>query len=187
MKFIRTCFALAFVGAAVSAQAESSIVTGAAVATPGAVARLDFRVNVPKVLYLRVGSGVDFSDGITIDEVVFNVPVASVLTPGANVNGVGSAGVITSRIFGNVGNVTLGTVGSGTGLVSGADTILWSEILPSTIGGAFSNPAINSSATIPAAGRIVNRSGTWAFAYDNSATVPEGSYLGQVTYTATML
>ncbi len=187
MKFVQTLLALAAIGTAMSAQAESNIVTGAAAVSTGAVARLDFRINVPKVLYLRVGSGIDFTDVPTVDEVVFTVPATAVLTPGANVNGVGSAGVITARIFGNGGNVSLSTVGSGSGLVSGPDTIAWSEILPSSIGGTFANPAINSSSTVTAVGRIVSRSGTWAFAYDNISTTPEGSYLGQVTYTATVL
>ena len=104
MKFVKTLLALAVVGAAVSAQAESNFVTGAAAVTPGAVARLDFRINVPKVLFLRVGTGTEFTNVGTIDRVDFDVLPADVITPGTDVAGVSTGGVINSRVFGNGGD-----------------------------------------------------------------------------------
>ena len=188
MKFVKTLLALAVVGAAVSAQAESNFVTGAAAVTPGAVARLDFRINVPKVLFLRVGTGTEFTNVGTIDRVDFDVLPADVITPGTDVAGVSTGGVINSRVFGNGGNVTLLTAGTVGGLVNAAtDTIAWTQILPTTTSGTFANPAINASTTLTAVSRIVNQTGVWAFAYDNAASVPEGQYDGRVTYTATML
>ncbi len=186
MKFVRTLLALAVVGAAVSAQAESNFVTGAAAVTPGAVARLDFRINVPKVLFLQVGTGTEFINVGTINRVDFDVLPADVITPGANVAGVSTGGTINTRVFGNGGDITLVNVGSGAGLVNTpGDIIPWSQILPAGTG-TFANPAINNTATLTAAARIVNQTGVWTFAYDNTVSVPEGQYNGRVTYTATM-
>ncbi len=188
MKFVKTLLALAVVGAAVSAQAESNFVSGAAAVSPGAVARLDFRINVPKVLFLRVGTGTEFVNDATVDEVVFNVGPAAVITPGADVAGASSGGTINARIFGNGGPVSLVNAGSGAGLINVAgDIIPWTQILPTTTSGTFTNPAINATTPLAAVARIVNQTAVWAFAYDNTASVPEGSYTGRVTYTATML
>ena len=187
MKFTRSLAAFAVVFCSISVQSESQSVSGSLAVTPGAVARLNFRIIVPKVLYLRVGSGVDFANTPTVDEVLFTVPPGDASTPGTIVNGVGSAGAITARIYGNGGNVTLRNVGSGSGLVGGANTIPWSQILPNLIAGTLANPPINSSRTVAAVGRMVNESATWGFRYDNTPVAAEGDYRGQVTYTATML
>ena len=44
--------------------AESNVQTGAATATPGATAHVDFSVVIPQVLYLRVGTGSSYTTGV---------------------------------------------------------------------------------------------------------------------------
>ena len=56
----------AAVGVATPALAESDIATAAAGAI-SASARLDFRITVPKIIFLQVGTGTAFSDVGTID------------------------------------------------------------------------------------------------------------------------
>jgi hypothetical protein len=184
MKFAKTLVSLAVVGAAFSAQADSNIVNGAAVTTPGAVAHLDFKVTIPKVLFLRVGSGTNFSNVATVDLVTFTVPNANVLVPGTAVAG---DVAIASRVYGNGGDVTLAATSATTGLDRvGGGSIPWAEITSST-SGALSNPAVGASASLVATGRIVDMNSNWSFSYGNATTRGDGDYLGRITYTATML
>ena len=41
--------------------AESNLQTGAATAAPGAKAHVDFTIKIPKILYLRVGTGSSYT------------------------------------------------------------------------------------------------------------------------------
>ena len=92
---------------------------------------------------------------------------------------------VTVRVVGNNGNMTLGAVSGNPNLLSGTDTIPWSQIL-TTVSGTTAHPPINGAAiSYTATGKIVNAAGTWTYAYDNSVTPPAGTYTGQVTYTAT--
>ena len=43
--------------------AESNVQTGAATAAPGATAHVDFSIVIPKILYLRVGTGSTYTTG----------------------------------------------------------------------------------------------------------------------------
>jgi len=184
MKFVKTLLSLAVVGAAFSAHADSNIVNGAAVSSPGAVAHLDFKVTIPKVLFLRVGSGTNFSTAGAVDLVTFTVPNAGVLVPGTAVAG---DVTIASRVYGNGGDVTLAATSATAGLDRvGGGSIPWAEITPAT-SGALSNPAVGASANLAATSRIVDMSSNWTFSYGNATTRGDGDYLGRITYTATML
>ncbi len=182
--------------------AESNITTGAGALT--ATARLDFRVTVPKVLFLQVGTGTSLAANGAINLIDFVVPAASVGngTPIAATAASGDLanGVVTARVIGNNGAVTLTSTSSGAlnngsgdtisfGQISGAATALTSATplaIPAIVDGG------TTTTTVPAAGKIVNRDAKWTFSYLNAAAVPPGTYggvntnNGRVTYTASM-
>jgi hypothetical protein len=188
-------------------QAESSYVTGAGATT--ASAKLDFQVVIPKVLYLRVGSGTDNASNAAVDLLTFTVPAANVGN-GIAVAGTGgdlTAGAVTVRAYGNGGNpITLNSTTAGP-LLSGTDSIPWSEIsvTPAALGAttlgftnaAITHPAFNTgasggsgTATTLSAGtsKVTRVEGKWTFAYANTGFVPAGTYgapaaSGRVTYT----
>jgi hypothetical protein len=194
--------------APLAAQAESNFVTGAGALT--AAAKLDFSITIPKVLFLQVGTGTNFSNITTVDSIGFSVPAASVGN-GTAVAGSGgdlTNGAVTVRVRGNGGNVTLDNSVSGPLSNGSGATVQWSEItvtpgtLASTTPGftnaAITHPPFNTTAgggtsatptALAATGGMVRKEGSWTFAYANSAIVPAGTYgtsanNGQVTYTA---
>lgn len=212
--FSRSLAALAVIAATAApmlANAESSTQTGAGALT--ANARLDFRITIPKVLFLRVGTGGLFGAATnnTIDLIDFNVPVATLgdpLFPTAATVGSGDLGngAVTALLRSNAGVVTLtantlGALGNGAG-----DTIPWSEISitnSNLVTPAFANtfphlaalPASGASANFAPApvAKVTNVGSTWTFGYKNTATYPAGVYGGinannsRVTYTASVL
>ncbi len=184
MKFAKQLIVLAAVAAAFSAHAESDITTGAGALT--ATARLDFRVIVPKVLFLQVGTGTAFTDVATIDRVDFTLLAADV-TSGLPIAGVSTGGAINARVLGNGGNVTFGSTGTAGGLTNGAQTIPWTQIAP-TVVGALIHPTVDAAAATltPVAG-VVNQTAVYSFNYSNTSVVAAGTYNGRVTYTASVL
>ena len=184
MKFAKQLIALASVAAAFSVYAESKIATGTGALS--AAARLDFRVIVPKVLFLQVGTGTNFIDNTTVDRVDFTLTPAQA-TSATAVAGVSSGGTINARVLGNGGNVTFGAVGTVGGLTNGVQTIPWTEIVP-TAAGALIHPAIGATASaLAATAGVVNSSAVYSFNYSNTNVVAAGTYDGRVTYTASVL
>ena len=192
MKFAKHLIALAAVAAVavpMSAQAESDINTVAA-AAQSASARLNFRVTVPKVIYLQVGTGTAFTDVTTVDEVLFALTATQVTTAGA----VAASGAgVTARIMGNGGNVSLTANGASGGLANATagTSIAWSDITGTSSSTSLPHPAIGNGAagaasSLTAVAGIVNQTATWTFSYANAATVAAGDYTGQVTYTAAL-
>lgn len=166
-----------------AAQAESTFTTGntAGLSTS---ARVNFQVTIPKFVSLRVGSA-----GNTIDTITFS-PSATVVGNGVSQAGTGgdlANGTVTVRVAGNNGDITLGAT-AGANLVSGTDTIPWSEITVTPAGGAPAHPAVNGgTVTLGATNKVVNiTAGDWTYAYANTNVVAAGTYTGQVTYTATV-
>ncbi|MDO9439134.1 hypothetical protein [Hydrogenophaga sp.] len=175
------------------ASAESQLVTGAG----NAVARLDFRVIVPRVLFLGVGTGAaTLTNNSTIDTVTFDYSTNAAAVGTGAAAGTITGNVVPVRVVGNNGQVTLTASTSGA-LTSGADTINWSEItsvssaaatlpspvIPNTGASAASNVALSSGT------KITDRTANWTFSYANSAVVAPGTYgttNGRVTYTAAM-
>lgn len=182
MKFAKTLLALAVVGATFAAHAESNInTTGTAGAS--ATAKLDFRVTIPKIIFLQVGTGTNLAANTTVDRVDFNVAAAS-LGNGTAVSGVSTGGTVNASVVGNGGNVTFSATGTAGGLTNGLQTIAWSQITP-TATGALVHPAISgASSTLTATSGVVNQQATYTFSYSNSAPVAAGQYNGTVTYTA---
>jgi hypothetical protein len=177
--------ALLAAGLPMAAHAESNFNTGGG-ANITAQARVDFSITIPKFVLLQVGTA-----GATIDVISFSVAAANVGngTPVAATAGSGNLGngQVTVRVVGNNGDMTLAATGPAT-LVSGADTIAWSQVTVTAGGGAPAHPAVNgASVNLPATGRVVNiANGNWTYAYANANVVPAGAYTGQVTYTATV-
>ena len=67
---------LTTLGMPMLANAESNVVTGAGALS--ASARLDFRVTIPKVLFLQVGTGTSMATLATVNLIDFTVPAANV-------------------------------------------------------------------------------------------------------------
>src|SRR5437660_11335677 len=77
------------------ASAESNVQTGTATAAPGATAHVDFSIVIPKILYLRVGTGSAYTSGTltsanTIDLITFS-PAAGTVGTGTAVARTGGA------------------------------------------------------------------------------------------------
>ncbi len=196
---------LALVAALVApfaAQAESTLTTGAG--TPlTASARLDFRITVPKVIYLRVGTGTNMATNGAIDLIDFVVPAASVgngtAVAATAASGDLANGVVTARVIGNNGTVTFTSTTTGA-LSNGTDTISYAQISAAaatlTSATALPHPTLADGATttvtLTPVGKIVNQDAKWTFSYLNANVVAAGTYggvntnNGRVTYTASM-
>lgn len=172
-----------------TASAESQLVVG----TGDATARLDFRVVIPRVLFLAVGSGsAGLANNGTIDTLTFDYTS----TPADVGSGVASAGqTVGVRVRGNNGQITLTAATTGALTNATSDTIPWSEITTSSDQATLPSPALpltgsgtSSNVTING-GKVTDRSATWTFQYANTAVVAPGTYgttNGRVTYTAAM-
>lgn len=188
-------------GAPLLAQAESQYSTGSA--TPlTAAAKLDFQITIPKILFLRVGSGADYTSTATVNQIAFAVPAANVgngtaVAATATSGDLGN-GEVTAKVVGNNGNITLGATALGA-LSNGAagDTISYSQIATASDTAALPAPTLTDGASAPltiapTSGKVVNRSARWTYTYLNNNVVAPGVYGGvnannsRVTYTASM-
>jgi hypothetical protein len=188
--------------------AESNVQTGTATATPGATAHVDFQVTIPKVLYLRVGSGSSYTTSVltsvgTVDLIQF-APAAASVGNGTAVAGTGgdlTGGVETAAIVSNSGNVTLnatatGALGNGAGdtiaytqITTAATTITSATALPAPalVNGTSTNVVLTAPAT-----KVITQDAKWTYSYANTTKPPAGTYggvnvnNGRVVYTATM-
>jgi hypothetical protein len=189
MRAVRILLMLCLGGAGATLRAESDINSGPGANLP-AIAHLNFRVGVPRVIYLRIGTGTYFADVGTRNRVTFTTTAANVLA-GAPITGTPSAGPIVARVVSNGGDVSFRASGTNGGLASGANRIPWTRILPSASGGSLAHPAIGNGApgavtSLVAAGGLVDQSATYTFSYTNATPVPPGTYNGRVTYTASL-
>ena len=168
------------------ASAESDITIG----TGNAVAKLNFRVIIPRVLFLAVGTGsTGFADNTTVDTLTFDYSTAAAAATLGN-STPSSAQNVNVRVLGNNGQIAIAATGTGTGLVGAAatDVIPWSEITATSSDATnFNVPAVGGSANPVLNGtKVTSRSATWNYAYANTTTPASGTYTGTVTYTATM-
>ena len=181
------------------ASAESNFQTGTGSLT--ATAHLDFRITIPKFLYLRVGTGSNLANNTTVDLIDFTVAAtgvgsgtAAVTTTGGDLTG----GKVTARVMGNGGNVALSSITPNGLTDGGTNTISYGQISTTvtalTSATPLAAPALVDGATtntnITATNGVVNRDAQWAYTYANSAVVAAGTYggvnanNGRVTYTA---
>jgi hypothetical protein len=208
---IKTLLAVTAITAPLLAHAESNVVNGAATATPGAQAHVDFQITIPKILFLRVGTGSTYTGATptlgnvpTVDLVQF-APAAGTVGNGTALAGTGgdlAGGAVTAAILSNSGAVTLNAVTLGP-LSDGAagDTIAYTQITTAatTITSTTALPApvlvngTSANVVVPIpAGKIILADAKWTYSYANSVNPPAGTYggvntqNGRVTYTATM-
>jgi hypothetical protein len=195
--------------------AESAINT-TNLANATAAANLDFRVTVPRVLYLRVGTGTANANNIAKDLMDFTVPAANVGTAvpvaATAVSGDLTNGAVTVRMYGNGGTINLTSTTQGymnNGVA--AQTLPWSEIgvavaalaatTPGYTNGTLAHPVLNNTlaggvggtpTSIVPANKLVLQEAKWTYSYQNTAVYAAGTYggvaanNGRVTYTATM-
>jgi hypothetical protein len=181
-------------GLSAAAYAESDLNTGTG-SPLTASARLDFRITIPKVIYLRVGAGTDLADNGTINLIDF-APAAGVLG-----NGTAVAATAGSGDLGNNGTITFTSSTAGALNNGAGDTISYSQITATVAALTSATPLVHptladgatSTQTLtPAAGRVVNRDARWTYTYANTNVAAAGTYggvntnNGRVTYTASM-
>jgi hypothetical protein len=192
----------------VFALAESNVQTGTATSSPGATAHVDFSIVIPKILYLRVGTGSSYTTGAltsapTVDLITFS-PTAAQLGSGTAIAGTGgdlSGGTETAAVVSNGGNVTLNAAAAGALSDGNGDTISFAQITTTsatlTSATALPAPVLSNSTsanvvlTAPST-KVISQDAKWTFAYANTGVVPTGTYggvntnNGRVVYTATM-
>jgi len=168
------CLALLFCYAG-SAKAESSQSNGAPTS-----AHLDFRITIPTILYLQVGTV-----GATVDRVTFAVVNLPGTGPVAGTSsGANPVPVRVAALVGAASTVTL-RADSSTALNDGSghtipfDQISWTASGNFT-GNTFSGTANQQLDQFTGPG---NRTGTYTFSYANANYYPTGTYDGTVTYT----
>ena len=218
VKNILTAAIVSAVGSAAllsGAAYANSTLTAPAAAGATAGASLDYRVVIPRVLYIRIGAAAaGFATGGTINLMDMSTAAANVGdgTAIASTGGDVSASVVTVRIFGNGGaNLSLNSATTGqlnNGTVG--QNIPWTEITvtpaalaATTAGftnGAITHPAFNNAVaggngtatTLTAVAGAVRQEGQWTVAYANTGVPAAGTYgganvnNGRVTYTVTM-
>ena len=195
--------AVAILATPLSVLAESDVNTAAGPSS--ALAKLDFTVVIPRVLFLQVGTGTNLADNTAVDLLTFTVPAAS-LGNGTDVVPTPS-GAVTVRVFGNNGDIGLTSTTTGPMTNATGDTIPWSEILVTSaasgapaagyLGAIIPHPPIpaaagtSASSAVTATNKVVRKEAVWTFAYDNSIAYASGTYgtstnFGRITYTATL-
>jgi hypothetical protein len=178
---------------------------------PGALsatARVSFQVTIPKILYLRIGTGTAYPTTLgnlgTINLLSFS-PSAAVLGNGTPVAGSGgdlTGGVETAAIISNSGNVTLNATASGALGDGAGDSISYTQIstaasaltagytllaAPTLTNATTSNIVLTAPAT-----KVIKADARWTYSYANGAAPPAGTYGGvnvhnsRVVYTAAM-
>jgi hypothetical protein len=186
--FLKTALAIAL-ASPLLASAESALTVG-----PGdAAANLNFRVIIPRVLFLAVGTGAaGLAANSNIDTVIFDYSAnATALGTGAAASTI-TGNVVPVRVLGNGGVIALASTNTGVLTNATSDTIPWSEItVVSSLPADFASPAPGGGTVnlgISSGTKVTNRTANWTFSYANAAVVPPGTYdtNGRVTYTATM-
>ena len=178
--------------------ARSSLSARATSGSQQANAALDVRVQVPRILYFRIGS-----PGTQVNTVTFDLRLAAPLntlpdnnmvyggalaptlgTPRRADDDGASNGNVAVRLWTNNGSVSLDCAAAP--LTSGTHTIPLSEIAVTSSNNALAHPG----GTLACAARSVGATGTnnlsanWRFRYRPLALPPAGSYSTTVTYTA---
>ncbi|MEJ8846931.1 hypothetical protein [Variovorax rhizosphaerae] len=204
---------MAMVATPLAALAESNYVSPAA-AGATAAAKLDFRITVPRVLFLQVGTGTKFANNTTVDLIDFTVPAGNVgngtVVAATAPSGDLGTGAVTVRLMAN-GASTVSLNSAVTPLNNGSGSnVGWDRIAvasaPLTAGMtagynntgiahptfAPSNTGNGQPTNIAAVNGTVREEGKWTFTYLNQDVLAAGTYGGvntqggRVTYTATM-
>ena len=215
MKKLLLISAIAALCAPIAALAESALVTPVA-AGGTATAKVDFKITVPRVLFLQVGAGTSFSNNAAVNLIDFTVPAANVgdSTVVAATAGSGDLanGAVTVRVLGNDGNISLNSNTTGP-LTTGTagEVIGWNRIsvasaalaatTPNFTNVGIAHPAFSTgtaannpgtATTLTATNKVVRQEGKWTYSYANADVVAAGVYggvntnNGRVSYTASL-
>ncbi len=160
----------------VAAMAGSDITTGVGAIT--ATVNLDFRIIIPKFVFLQVGTGTLLADNAAIDVVEWTPTVAQLGTGPLAAN----SGVVTARIIGNGGVITVNSNTPGPLSNGAGDTIPYTDI--SATSSDFAHPAFagvglgTATVTVPniVPLKVTDRTATWTFSWANGAVIPAGTY-----------
>jgi hypothetical protein len=200
MKLKMAVLALAAVGMVGVAHAESRIsaIDGATTGPMATTAKLNFKVVVPKILFLRVGAlgatvnNVTFTVGLTgalatlpVADAVYGGALPPAFTSSVADDEGASDGAITVGLWTNNGSSTLSCAGSA--LTSGTNTIALSNVTVANAGtGTLSHPGASLACTSGSRGAagVNNLADTWTFAYAPTVLPAAGNYTTTVTYTA---
>jgi len=165
------------------ALAESDIVSGSG----SAVAKLDFQITIPRVLFLQVGTGTFGVDVTTVDKIDFAPTATEVINATTPISGTGgdmTGGAVTARLFGNDGQISLTSSTLGALNNGGSDTISWSQISTTVTpisGTTLAHPTLADTGTpqvtpTPNIGtKVTNLQSTWTYAYLNPADAAAGT------------
>ncbi|WP_372656992.1 hypothetical protein [Hydrogenophaga sp.] len=187
--FLKSALALALVSPLL-ASAESQLTVGAG----SAAARLDFRVVIPRVLFLAVGTGsAALANNTTIDQVSFDYTTNPADVGTGAVAGAITGNVVPVRALGNNGVIALASTNTGALTNATGDTIPWTQITATSSDATnFPSPAPTGASVnlgLSSGTKVTSRSANWTFAYGNTTVAAPGTYgttNGRVTYTATM-
>ncbi|MGE0310314.1 MAG: hypothetical protein AB7P21_01645 [Lautropia sp.] len=180
------------------AQARSSLSATTAAGAQQASASLGVNVQVPAMLYFRLGSaGADVNtvrfdvrlaaplNTLPVDDVAYRGALPPALRAPARADDDGASnGNVSVRVWTNNGSVSLDCAGAP--LSAGAATIPLSAIQVSSSNATLAHPG----ASLACAARTVGAAGTndlranWRFRYSPTTLPPAGNYTTTVTYTA---
>jgi hypothetical protein len=184
--------ALSVVGVAANQAALADQATcNTAGCTTAPVLPVNFTIVIPSVLRLQVGAvgvaaAVNWNTAVT----AANIGSGTALNADTVTNGGGGGTLVSYALVSNISNnnATITATGSGAGLVSGGNTIPFTDI------GASVNPILGAAVALPVPGTptsvaptagVILRTGTWQYTYANTTVFPAGSYAGTINYTAT--
>lgn len=187
------------------AQADFQAASGNSSQTVSAA--LDFRINMGKFLFLRIGTGAYPTASNTIDTVALTgrysiPPNPAIINSNGNNQATNWSG--TAPIFSITSPVTLPVeVRSNAGPVSlrasiasplsnGTDTLPFSGLIISSNNANLPAPSVPDTGSGPSvtvtpgsfAGLVTQRSAQWTFTYNTALPVSAGSYQGQLLFTA---
>ncbi len=169
------------------ASAESQLSTSGP-----AAAKLNFRVIIPRVLFLGVGAGAlttPLANNTTVSNAIFDYTTNAAAVGTGVAAGAITGNVVPVRLFGNNGQITL-TATNAANLVSGTDTIAFTQFTRASDNTSLAVPAFSGGTTSPTlvavGSKITDLSAQWTFTYANTVNAAPGTYNGEVTYTATM-
>lgn len=202
--FTGSILAVGVMAAPPACHAESSFQTGVTGLT--ATAHVDFKITIPKFLFLRVGTGTGTAAGGygtqgTINRIRWTPTAAQVGTgPLAGTGGDLAGGTETAVVVGNNGNVTLSSTTNGPLNDANGDTISYGKINTTashnTTATTLAAPTLvdgaTTTTTLTAVNKVVRQDAKWAYAYANSTVPAAGTYgginvrNGRVTYTASV-
>jgi hypothetical protein len=203
---VRTLLGAASLALPLMAFSESSVQTGAG--PLAAKAHVDISIVIPQILYLRVGSGSNYTVGTLTNNAAKNLirftPTAAQVGNGVALAGTGGnlgGSAETAALVSNNGNVTLNVTSAGALLDAAGASIPFTQIKTAATAGFYPTllpaPVLQNGAsaniliTAPAS-NVIQADARWTYTYTNTTLPPAGTYggvnvrNGRVVYTATM-